>query len=332
MPAGTAYLVLEMGMNAPGEIAYLTSITPPDVGVITCIAPVHLEGLGTLEAVAAAKAELLHGLRAGGWAVLPGQEPLLAPHIGAIPLDRRLHFGVSEEDDVRLARVDAQGTAGSRVVLALRDRELAFHLPVVGAHHAANAAAAVAVGLVLGVDDAQIIEALEDPPAGLGHRSTLRALGSWHLLDDCYNASPLSMRAALDTLGQLAGSDHRAAVLGMMAELGDETEAYHLEIGAHAAASGLDLLVVVDSPAIARGAREGGMPGARLIEVADAAAAADELVRRAGPGAWVLVKGSRRVQLERTIERLETLVGGEGDPEAGSATQRHSPASSGAGS
>jgi UDP-N-acetylmuramoyl-tripeptide--D-alanyl-D-alanine ligase len=315
MPAGTRYLVTEMGMNAPGEIAYLTDLTRPDVGVITCVAPVHLEGLGSLEAVAAAKGELLQGLPDGAWAVVPGQEPLLEPALGAVPPGRRVRFGESGSDEVQILEAESLGPAGCRVRLALRGEEVEFRLPLVGIYNARNAAAAAAAAMVLGLCPPEIAEAMETAPAGLRHRSSLLQLGRWHVLDDCYNANPVAMRAALDTLRQLAGRSQAVAVLGEMLELGPGSPRFHREVGEHAAGLDLAELVTVGAAAaeIARGAREAGMASERIVEVAGAPEAAEVVAGIVGEEAWILVKASRGSQLEQVIEHLSTIAHGGGD-------------------
>jgi UDP-N-acetylmuramoyl-tripeptide--D-alanyl-D-alanine ligase len=284
MGRGTRFLVAEMGMNAPGEIAYLTRIAEPDVGLVTCVAPVHLEGLGSLEAVAAAKGELLAGLAPDAWGIVPGDAPLLAPYAAAVAPERRLRFGSGAADDVRLERVTPRGIGGSDVELSLRGERLSFRLPLVGAHNARNAAAAAAVGFALGVPGRLIAAALSREPQ-LSHRSVLRSVGPWRVLDDCYNANPVAVCAALDTVVELARTEglprevegvgeQRAngrsiapgngsgaarskravlprpttlsiAVLGSMLELGAEAARLHRDVGAHAATVGLGLLITV---------------------------------------------------------------------------------------
>jgi UDP-N-acetylmuramoyl-tripeptide--D-alanyl-D-alanine ligase len=308
MPRTTRYLVTEMGMNAPGEIAYLASLAEPDVGVVTCVAPVHLEGLGSIEAIADAKGELLRGMPDGAWAVVPGDEPLLEPSLAAIPETRRLRFGDGELDDVRVLSADVHRDR-TRVRLALRGEEAAFDLPLVGRHNAWNAAAAAGAALVLGLEPRRIAQVLALPPGALAHRSAIARVGTWHVLDDCYNANPVATKVALDTVTRLAADEGAPAlaVLGDMLELGTESERYHREVGRHAAAAGLSLLVAVGQlgAAIADGARDAGMPPERVMAVAEPGEAARAVAREAPPGAWVLVKASRGARLEAVISALE---------------------------
>jgi UDP-N-acetylmuramoyl-tripeptide--D-alanyl-D-alanine ligase len=309
MPSDTRYLVVEMGMNAPGEIATLTELAAPDVGVITCVAPVHLEGLGSLEAIAEAKGELLTGLGPEGWAVVPGQEPLLAGPLRSIPQKRQVTFGAAESDAVQIVGVQALGADGSRVSLSMRGERVTFDLALVGAYNAHNAAAAAAAAMILGLEPQRIADSMQLEGSPLKHRCAIRAIGGYKVLDDCYNANPLAMRAALQTVSQLAGGGGRAlAVLGTMLELGEQTERFHREVGQSAASLGLKALVTVgpDAEAIAVGAREAGMPDERIVQVSDAKQAAETLARRAAAGAWILVKASRGAHLEQVIDELAT--------------------------
>jgi len=313
MPAKTRYLVAEMGMNAPGEITYLTRLAEPEVGVITCVAPVHLEGLGSLEAVAAAKGELLQGLDAEeGWAVVPGDEPLLAPALQAVPAARRVRFGEAEGDEVRIEVVEPLGQRGCRVRLTLRGEPARFELPLVGAHNARNAAAAAAAAMVLGVSTEEIAAGLALGPAELKHRSTLIDAGGWQLFDDCYNANPVAVKAALETLVSLGGGEATVAVLGEMRELGAASTRYHEEVGRHCAAVGLGHLVVVggaEVAPIAEGARAAGLPQERVTTVEAAKEAVEAVARVTAERAWILVKASRGARLERVVEGLRALRG-----------------------
>ncbi len=309
MDPQTRYLVAEMGMNAPGEIAALTRLARPDVGLITCVAPVHLEGLGSIEAIAAAKAELLEGLDSSGTAVVPDDEPLLDPWTERIHAGRCLRFGARPGSDVVVLERQSLGLAGSRVRLSMGGSQHHIALPLVGGHNVSNAAAAAAAALALGIDAETIAAALALPPK-LKHRSVVRRLGDWTLLDDCYNASPVSMKAALDTLVDLAGDGQAVAVLGDMLELGEQTPRLHREVGAHAAGLGLHLLITVGSlgEQIARGAREAGMPADRVAALGGTDAAVQEVARRAGAGAHLLVKASRGARLEGVIDGLSQAV------------------------
>jgi UDP-N-acetylmuramoyl-tripeptide--D-alanyl-D-alanine ligase len=276
-------LVLEAAMRGFGQIADLAAICEPDVAVITNIGPVHLEQVGSLEGVARAKAELLQGLE--GTAIVPAGEPLLDPYLR--PGLTVTRFG--DGGDVRLDG-DVVVARGERL-----DLELGFR----ARHHRENALAAVAAALAVGVRPSGRLEA---PLAALrGERVTLP--GGAVIINDCYNASPLSMRAALDDLAAQAPSGRRIAVLGDMLELGAEELALHREVGGAAAAAGVDVLVTVGPRAVAMLDAFDGESYA-VADAAEAAALAGELLES---GDLVLVKGSRGVGLEVVAEALAAV-------------------------
>ena len=280
---GVEALVLEMAMRGEGQIAELVEIAEPDVGVIVNVGPVHLELLGTVERVAAAKAELIRDLKAGGTCVVPVNEPLLEPHLRDDI--RTITFG--DGGDVSLvsfeqgrANVDA---AGKRVEL-----ELSYEEP----HNLLNTLAAVAAATALGIEPSGRIE-----PEFSSYRGELVELdGGVVVVNDCYNANPMSMRAALDHLAG-APAERRVAILGTMAELGPDSRRFHTEIGEHAAELRIDVLVTVGEEAVAFGEGFGGETYA-VATPEEAGALLEEIAQ---PGDRVLVKGSRAVGLERVL-------------------------------
>ena len=267
-PPGTEVLVLELAMRGAGQIAELASIAEPDVGVITNVGPVHVELLGSVEAVAAAKAELLAGLRPGATAVLPADEPLLEPHL---------------RDDLRTVRF---GPGGEVTDADLAGLELGFD----SAHMRLNATAALAAARAVGVEPAGRIEIALSAMRG----QVRRFAGDITVVEDCYNANPMSMRAALDDL-QRSASGRRVAVLGDMLELGPDAGSLHAQIGDHAREAGVELLLTVGPQAAA-------MRGDRAV--ASAAEAAVLLAGLLEPGDTVLVKASRGVGLEAVVAAL----------------------------
>ena len=279
-PADTEVLVLEMAMRGSGQIAELAAIAEPDVGVIVNVGPVHLELLGSIEAVAAAKAELLVDLRPGSTAVLPADEPLLEAHL---------------RDDLHTVTFGPGGDVAALPV--------GLELPFDSRHMRLNALAALAAARAVGVE----------PPAGplevklsalRGQRIELP--GPVLVIDDCYNANPMSMRAALDDLAASGPpSGRRVAVLGDMLELGPQEQRFHGEIGDYATRSGIDVLVTVGPRAAAMAGSFRGM-----LYVTMTAAEAAELAREiVAPGDTVLVKGSRGVGLEVVAQRLQAAAG-----------------------
>ena len=287
---GTEVLVLEMGMRGPGQIAELCAIAAPDVAVITNVGPVHIELLGSVEAIAAAKAEIIDGLTAGGTAVVPAEPGPLEPHLERAP--KLLRFGPG--GDVEATWVLAE-TGETDALVRTPSGEQAFKLPFTEAHNLENALAAIAVGVALGFEPG----AMADRAPGIVFsrlRGELVELPENAILvNDSYNANPISMRAALDHLASLEASGRRLAVLGEMRELGPEAAAYHREIGEYARSRGVERIIGVGELAEAYGPDE---------QVPDAEAAADALAAALGPGDAVLVKGSRAIGLERVAEKL----------------------------
>lgn len=289
-PPGTEALVLEMGMRGLGQIAELTEIAEPDVGVITNVGPVHMELLGSLEAIARAKAEIVAGLREGGTAVVPADAGVLDEHLEKTP--SLLRFGAGGDVEARAAARSDRGI-DALVVTPAGDHE--FRFPFTEAHNLDNALAAIAVGVALELPLAEMAQRAPGIVFSRLRGELVPLPGDSILINDCYNANPVSMRAALDHLASTEVAGRRIAVLGEMRELGPDAADYHREVGEHARHSGVEHLIGVGELAEAYAPDE---------QVADAAAAAEALSRALGEGDAVLVKGSRAVGLEEVAERL----------------------------
>ena len=292
-PDGTDLLVLEMAMRGRGQIAELAAIAEPEVAVITNVGPVHVELLGSVEAIAAAKAEILDDLPPGGTAVAPVEAGELEPHLERAP--RLLRFGPGGDVEAREVNV-VEGV--TEAMVATPRGEQTFYFPFTESHNLTNALAAVAAGVALGAD----LAGMADRAAGIGFSrfrgERIELPGGIVLVNDCYNANPVSMRAALDHLASL-GAERTVAVLGEMGELGPGSAGYHRAVGEHARGAGVDFVIGVGLPA-------------RDYEpdelVADPGEAAELLAARLEPGDAVLVKGSRSAGLETVAEALPDLV------------------------
>ncbi|HEX2129144.1 MAG TPA: UDP-N-acetylmuramoyl-tripeptide--D-alanyl-D-alanine ligase [Solirubrobacterales bacterium] len=291
----TEVLVLEMGMRGRGQIAELCAIAEPDVGAITNIGPVHLELLGTIEAVAATKAEILAGVGPTGRAVVPEGEEALAPHLDDALVT--ITFGPGGEVFARDWRRTPEGIHAD---VATPHGEAGFDFPFAERHNLTNALCAVAIGVALDLPVAEM--ARQAPGISFSRlRGELIPLPrDAVLINDCYNANPVSMQAALEHLGSLEVSGRRIAVLGGMAELGPEAPSYHREAGAQARAAGVDVLVGVGELA------RDYAPDAWTSDPAAAVAVVEELL---GEGDAILVKGSRAVGLEAFTAELTARVG-----------------------
>jgi UDP-N-acetylmuramoyl-tripeptide--D-alanyl-D-alanine ligase len=281
-PADTEVLVLEMAMRGAGQIAELAEIAEPDVGVVVNVGPVHLELLGSIEAIAATKAELLTGLRPGGTAVVPAGEPLLEPFRTRDDVSW-VTFGPGGDVDALPEGLEV-GVGGVRL----------------SAHMRANALAALAAARAIGVEPTGRLEVALSELRG----QRVELAGGITVVNDCYNANPMSMRAALDDLAasEVVPPARRVAVLGDMLELGPDERRFHEEIGVHARAAGVDLLVTVGPRAAAMGPAFGG--DVRAVDTAGAALTL--LPDLLHDGDTVLVKASRGVGLEVIAQGLAT--------------------------
>jgi UDP-N-acetylmuramoyl-tripeptide--D-alanyl-D-alanine ligase len=289
-PEDTEVMVLEMGMRGPGQIAELCAIAAPDVGVITNVGPVHVELLGSVEAIAATKAEIIDGLAEGGTAVVPADSNELEPHLDRAP--RLLRFGSGGDVRADEARV-AGGETNALVETPAGEQR--FRFPFVERHNLDNSLAAIAAGVALDLSLEEMARRASRIVFSRLRGELVELPGNAILINDSYNANPISMRAALDHLASVEATGRRLAVLGEMRELGPEAAAYHREIGRHARDRGVEVLIGV-------GELGGEYEPDRHVD--DAEAAADALSDVLGPGDAVLIKGSRAVGLERVAERL----------------------------
>ncbi len=306
MPPDTQVAVLEMGMSEPGQIARLCRIARPDIGIITMVGEAHLAYLGSREAIAQAKWELVSSLAHGGTAIIPDDEPLFAG-LKAPDGVRVVRFGETPAADVRMVNYVPEGIAGGEVVLQNGGR---FILRAPGRHQARNALAALAAGDALGVPREQALAALGTVDMERLHLGVVRLGRNTTLIDDAYNAAPSSMQAALRLLRDTA-ADIRMAVLGDMAELGTDSERMHEDIGA--AAGDLDFVFACGrfSARYVAGVRKAdAQSGARALEAQTWEELVDPLWERIcaaeadGRSAVVLVKGSRSAGMERIVAAL----------------------------
>ena len=319
--------VLEMGMRGIKQIDYLAKIALPTVGVITNIGPQHIELLGDLENIARAKAELIENLPADGLAVLPADSPFL-PMLKGKALCRFVTFGLAREADYRVSKVSTGTDGNISFSLTIRsgadalfqsvceeiarleegvspaEHKFAVQLSLPGAHNAVNAAAAFAVAHQLGVAPDAIVATLKNAQLP-GARMRVIQTENLTIIDDCYNAGPDSMRAALQTLRDFPSSARRVAVLGAMRELGEFSDDEHRKLG-ELAGEICDFVVGVgpETQPMMEVLRERGQ--CQLLGwSADAGAATSVVSARLQRGDIVLVKGSRSVGLERVVEELQ---------------------------
>jgi len=295
----TRHLVLEMGASAPGDLAYLTAIAPLDIAVVLMVGSAHAGGYSSMEALAEEKATLLDGVVPGGVGILNADDELVAAMAGRAP--RTVTFGFGEAD---VAGVDRRVESG-RARFSVRGAEVALSL--IGDHHASNALASVAVALECGMSAADAAVAVSAAVPVSPHRMSLieRADGV-RILDDAYNASPESMRAAFRALKGVADGGRTWAVIGEMLEMGEASIAAHDFLGEDAVRLGIHHLVVVGTgarPAFISAVREGSW-GDEAAFVATIDDARQLLAGRVAAGDTVLVKGSHGTGLWRLADQL----------------------------
>lgn len=297
--------VVEMGMRGLGQIAALSQIAAPNLGVITNIGHTHQELLGTQENIALAKGELLESLPANGWAVLNADDPwqvFLGQRCGV----RAFYYGLqSTIAGIYATDLRSEGS-GSRFKVHLPQTAGEVWLPVPGQHNVVNALAALSAGWLLGMQLEEMAEGLAKAQLSAMRLAINPGIEATTIINDVYNANPDSMLAALNVLSDTAGS-RRIAVLGEMYELGDYTETGHRQVGAAAARLGVSCLLSVGKLAehIAQGAREAGMPKALVATVPDNQQAIRLLEAYLQPGDVVLVKGSRGMHMEEIVSALQ---------------------------
>jgi UDP-N-acetylmuramoyl-tripeptide--D-alanyl-D-alanine ligase len=302
--------VIEMGINRPGELRRLCQIAQPQVGLITNIGPAHLEFLGNVEGVALAKAELLEALTPEGVAILNADDEyfqFLATKVkGGL-----MTFSLRSQADVMASAVVLHPDRGPTFRLKIRTGskpgEIEVSLSTVGKHNIYNALGAAAVGAYMGVDLDVIRQGLEDfKPVSM--RSQLMELQGFRVLNDAYNANPASMRSALETLAGLGPSGQKIAVLGDMLELGGPGEVAHREVGREVARAGIQYLITLGSLAeqIAQGALSAGMDDSRVMHSQGPEDAGRMILSVARPGDCILIKGSRKMKMEKILEFIKS--------------------------
>jgi UDP-N-acetylmuramoyl-tripeptide--D-alanyl-D-alanine ligase len=298
------HVVLELGMSAPGEIADLTEMVRPDVGLVTTAAAAHLEFFENVDAIADAKAELYESLPKSAVAVACADDPRVLKRARALVGDRLVTYGLHPDAHVRVTGVELSAE-GLNATIDIRDQLVSVRLSALGRHNAVNAAGALAIVDALGHDVHIAAQALSDGFESSGHRLVLlESARGIRVLDDCYNANPTSTAAALRTLEEIAPDAPRAAVIGSMLELGPTSSQLHHEIGTLAAQTGCQWLGTTGPFAqdIANGARAAGLN--KVVAVSDAMELQPHLEKTLKPGHWLLLKGSRGERLERLLAVL----------------------------
>lgn len=297
--------ILEMGVNHFGEMRRLSSVASPDICVITNIGVAHLEFFKTREGILQEKSEMIQDMKNGGTIILNGDDDLLS-QMGPVKGSTPVFFGTGENSQFRASDITPLGLKGTRCTIYLPSGdEFTCVIPVPGSHMVSNALAGAAVGFTLGLTPEEIKAGIESYTTIPG-RNHLIQTDSLTILDDCYNANPVSTKAALDVLALSDG--RKVAVLGDMGELGEKELELHYEVGAYAAAKGIDLVCGIGPMAesLVQGVKEAGTSteGLWFPTKEDFLASMDTLIQK---GDNVLVKASKYMKLPAIVEALEEV-------------------------
>ena len=298
-------VVLEMGMNVPGEIRRLTEIAEPDVGLITNIQTVHLEGMGSLQRLKEEKGELFRRMRRNGTILVNQDDPRVIDLASDYP-GQKITFGIEHPADVMAKEIRLNGAEGTSFTLILEGEVVEIHLRLLGRHLVPNALSAMAVACLFGVEVKQAKKALENFQPFPMRMEVVSLRGGETLINDAYNANPNSMELALETLAEVKGKGRAIAVLGDMLELGSFTKEAHQRIGQKVSQLSIDFLLALgeEAPVVVESATRYGFPMERT-RIAESHSEAISLLRKMiQNGDWILVKGSRRMAMEKIVEGL----------------------------
>ena len=298
--------VVELGMSHRGELRRLAEIAEPEVGVVTQVAPVHLEFFSSVDEIALAKRELIEGLVGSDTvAVLNADDPRVS-RFAEVARGRVLTFGFSPAAQFRAENVVDRGAEGSTFDFISPQGRATMELPLPGRHSIANALAALAAASVWGIGAAQAAAVLPRLAAGEMRGRLLRFAEGFAVINDSYNSNPVALKAMMELLARTPGYRRRILAAGEMLELGPESLHLHTETGRHAATQKLDWVIGVQGAAagLVQGAVDGGLPKERVRFFASSSEAAPLIADLLQPGDLLLVKGSRGVKMERIVDAL----------------------------
>lgn len=305
-PEETEVMILEMGMSNRGEISLLSRIGQPDLAIITNIGEAHLLDLGSREGIADAKMEIVEGLKSGGTLVYHGDEPLLIERVSLIDKKngvKTISFGGSNMND--FYAIDIKSGENEMRFTIEKDGTHSFTLPVLGIHNVRNALAALAAGHTFGVSWEEMAQGLKKVTLSNMRMEVSVGKSGEKIINDAYNASPTSMKAAIELIKGMPNTERKILVLGDMLELGSEEEAYHRKMG-ELITSEIDYVFTYGPLAakIAEGAKQ-NLPEDRIFHYEDKKLLAEELKGRLNAEAVVLVKASRGMKLEEVVRELQ---------------------------
>jgi UDP-N-acetylmuramoyl-tripeptide--D-alanyl-D-alanine ligase len=299
--------IFEMAMSTRGEIAEMCRIARPNFGVITNVAPVHLEFFSSIEDISLAKAELAEGLSADGTLVYNADDPLV--HAIADRFDGNvISFGLAGDADIRVSGIQIGGLQETNFTIVCEGHSLSATIPLSGAHFVMNALPAVALARCFGMEFGNIVEELRHLHQAHMRGQVVGFREGFTLIDDSYNSNPHALIQMIDTLSQIRTCTRRILVAGEMLELGGESEALHYRCGVRAAERAIDIIMGIQGAAreIAHGAIDAGASRSKVHFFTEVNPATDFVSRIVQPGDLVLIKGSRGVRLEKMVEALRS--------------------------
>ena len=298
-------VILEMGMNVPGEIRRLAEMAEPDVGLITNIQKVHLEGMGSLERLKEEKGELFRKMRRDGTILVNQDDPRVIELARDYP-GQKITFGIEHPAEVMAKEIRLRGAEGTSFTLILEEEAMEIHLRLLGRQFVPNALCAMAIACLFGVEVKQAKEAIESLQPFPMRMEVVSLKGGKTLINDAYNANPYSMELALETLSEVKGKGRAIAVLGDMLELGSFTREAHEQLGEKVSELSIDFLLALgeEAPIVVESAIRHGFPMERAKVMESYSEAVFQLRQMIQSGDWILVKGSRRMGMERIAEGL----------------------------
>ncbi len=302
--------ILELGTNECGEIARLTRIATPEIGLITNIGPAHLEGFANLAGVAREKKDLFLNMPPKGTIIINHDDSFLR-NSGHAWKGRCVSFGLKESADVGAEKIAYRHERGTTFTLHVGEKRLEVSMPVAGEHQVMNALAAAASAWAAGATITDIGQGLTNFSPVPGRMEVIPLKNGAFVINDTYNANPSSVGEALKTLGNLKGKGRSVVVLGDMLELGEEEEIWHQKIGGLLADTGVNRVYLRGrlAGATAAGASKQGLPASSVILREDPEGITSDILSYAQDGDWILVKGSRRMKMETIVEMIVSQVG-----------------------
>ena len=299
--------IFEMGMSAAGEIAEMCRIALPDIGILTNVAPAHLEFFPSLEKIAEAKGELVQGLAADGTLIYNADDPLVGKLAGQFDGDK-ISFGQSKTADVRAEQIEIPNLSSTRFRLSYKGRTLAAAIPFAGAHYVQNVLPGAALGFRLGMEPEKIVAAMAGLRPAAMRGKVLCFREGFAVIDDSYNSNPHALQKMIEVLAAIPGFSRRILVAGEMLELGSDAPRMHFECGAHAVRHGIDFIVGVQGNAmeIVRAATKAGISADRTCFFETSEDAAAFVAANVRTDDLVLVKGSRGVHMEKVVKKLSS--------------------------